>query len=131
MGSGSELPLRICMVWLVAGLATAEALRCYECADQETSCGSADNSPGRVRECPNSTMCSTTMLTTMVNGNEWIRDMYRLMDLPEGCKKENGMMYCNCRGELCNTGSQSSPNFRLPFVLILLALVCGKILLPV
>nr|AAL90265.1 HL07915p [Drosophila melanogaster] len=152
MGSGSELPLRICMVWLVAGLAIGEALRCYECVDQETSCGSADNSPGRVRECPNSTMCSTTMLTTMVNGNEWIRvrrgcakqvdyyfdyigkhweQKYRLMDLPEGCKKENGRMNCNCRGELCNSGSHSTPNFRLPFVLILLALVCGKILLPV
>ncbi|XP_043643971.1 uncharacterized protein LOC122613720 [Drosophila teissieri] len=152
MGSGSELPLRICMVWLAAGLATGEVLRCFECTDLETSCGSADNSPGRVRECPNSTMCSTNMLTTMINGNEWIRvrrgcaqqvdlyfvyigkhwvQKYRVKDIPEGCKRENGKMNCNCRGHLCNSGSHSPSSFRLPFVLILLALAFGKILLPV
>ncbi|EDV56328.1 uncharacterized protein LOC6546818 [Drosophila erecta] len=152
MGSGSELPLRICMVWLVAGLATGEVLRCFECLDEETSCGSGYNSPGRVRQCPNSTMCSTTLMTTMVNGNVWIRGRrgcanqvdvyldyvgkhwepkYKLIDLQEGCKKENGIISCNCYGQLCNSGNHSPASFRLPLVLIFLALAYGKILLPV
>jgi len=151
MGSGTELPVWICLVWMIAGLASGEeVLRCFECKDSETSCGSPENSIGNVRECPNSTMCSTIVMYSLVHGKEWTRTRrgcgkqvtiyqeyigkdwikkYRIHELPEGCTKTERSIECNCRGSLCNSairGASISSS-----LLILLALAYGKIILPV
>ncbi|XP_017068770.1 uncharacterized protein LOC108106310 [Drosophila eugracilis] len=154
MGSGTKLPVWIYIVWMVwlVGLASGEVLQCYECVDDDRTCGSSKSFPGKVRECPNSTMCSTEMMTSMVFGKEWTRTRrgcakqvdsyyeyigkhwepkYKVKDLPEGCKTENGVIYCNCLGSLCNSASFSSANFRMPVLLIFLALIYRKILFPV
>ncbi|XP_016981271.1 uncharacterized protein LOC108046199 [Drosophila rhopaloa] len=155
MRSGTKLPLGLCwisVVCLMLGLASGEVVKCYECKESDTSCGPPLNSIGRVQECPNSTMCSKITRIHELNGKQWKTtrrgcarqvnktqdyvvkewvDVYVVMDLPEGCTKTDKAEYCNCRGSLCNSASFPSSNFRLPTLLIFLALVCGKILLPV
>ncbi|XP_016946688.1 uncharacterized protein LOC108022337 [Drosophila biarmipes] len=151
MGGGTELQVWICLVGLIAGLASGEdVMRCFECKDADTTCGSPENSLGNVRECPNSTMCSTIVMHSLVHGKEWTRTRrgcgkqvtiyqeyinkdwvkkYTIHELPEGCTKTERTIECNCRGSLCNSairgvGISSS-------LLILLALVCGTTTLPV
>ncbi|XP_052840267.1 uncharacterized protein LOC128254933 [Drosophila gunungcola] len=139
-------------IWMITGPASGEVLRCYVCNDTDTSCGSSWNSIGHVEECPNSTVCSMTAMFHMVNGKPWkttLRgcgeqlekkqkyvdkvwvDHYVLVDLPEGCFSKYRAEQCYCRGSLCNSAGFPSSDFRLPMLLLFLALACGKILLPV
>ncbi|KAH8348529.1 hypothetical protein KR084_008398 [Drosophila pseudotakahashii] len=153
MGSGTKLPVWICMVWLIAGLASGgeEVLRCFECNNADTTCGSPGNSLGYVRECPNSTMCSTIVMShSMGQGKEWTRTKrgcseqvqiyqvyvekdwvkkYRINELKEGCTKADRIIQCNCHGSMCNSAVRGLS--KSPPLLILLALVCGNIILPV
>ncbi|KAH8301632.1 hypothetical protein KR059_007066 [Drosophila kikkawai] len=153
MGRGTELSaagsLWISVFWLIGGALVAsaassdEVLRCFQCSDSDISCGSPRNPLGNVLECPNSTMCSYTERTLVLNGREWTKTLrgcanqvQRTVDLvnrkwefgyevkdqyEEGCVRKDKVNYCHCRGSLCNSSSWPSVDFRL---LIFASIVC-------
>ncbi|KAI8038709.1 hypothetical protein M5D96_008617 [Drosophila gunungcola] len=144
MGCGTKLPLRLRLswvsmawiwvwfgIWMITGPASGEVLRCYVCNDTDTSCGSSWNSIGHVEECPNSTVCSMTAMFHMVNGKPWKTTLRGCGEQLEKKQNKYRAEQCYCRGSLCNSAGFPSSDFRLPMLLLFLALACGKILLPV
>ncbi|KAH8386245.1 hypothetical protein KR200_007733 [Drosophila serrata] len=144
MGRGTELSaagsLWIGVFWLMAGAVASsssdDVLRCFQCSESDISCGSPRNPLGNVLECPNSTMCSYTERTLVLNGREWTKTLrgcanqvQRTVDLvnrkwefgyevkgdqyEEGCVRKDKVNYCHCRGSLCNSSSFSKLDFRL------------------
>ncbi|KAH8400967.1 hypothetical protein KR009_002184 [Drosophila setifemur] len=156
MGNGTKIALSwLSVVGLIAvgvGLAHGDApLRCYQCSESDISCGSNRNPYGKIVECGNSTMCTTTVITkNLLDGKEWhktLRDCARQVkptmnlvkrkwvegfvvdpDLyQEGCSRLDTILYCYCTGSLCNSSSSPILDLRL----ILLLIFVGKLLLPV
>ncbi|KAH8271617.1 hypothetical protein KR018_011290 [Drosophila ironensis] len=139
------------VVFLVIGPVAGEVLRCYNCTIGDRSCGTESNPHGAPIECPNSTMCSSTVhtmnlpggrkwtktlrncawqtvLTHVLNNKRWepnysvVKDAYN-----EGCTDKDNVRTCYCTGSLCNSSSSRTLNFGLTLVWIFVV----KLFLPV